>query len=169
MLSWIRSHRFRLTLPLAAAGIGVMIYYNVCTDDCAYLAGDILGVDLKIVGIAFMAAIAGLAVFAQGALLRALLAAAMGVEVFLIRYQFAEDVFCPYCLTYAAILFAAFILHYERPPARPGIIRSVFSLPGEVTLPVMRRRLAVPLAIFALLGYLFIRLTFNGTTMPAYS
>jgi uncharacterized membrane protein len=168
MLSLIRAHRFRLTLTLAAAGIGVMVYYGTCAEECSYLTGDILGIDLKIVGIAFMAAIAGLAVFAQGGLLRVLLAAAMGVEVFLVRFQFAEDVFCPYCLTYAAILLAAFILHYERPPARPGVLRSLFSLPGEITLPLMQRRLAVPLALFALLGYLFIRLTFTGSALPVY-
>ncbi len=43
-----------------------------------------------------------------------LLSMALGGEFFLIGYQCVNQVFCPYCLGYAAIVILLFLLHLER-------------------------------------------------------
>jgi len=63
------------TTLLALTGIGTMAFYTLCDTECAYLQGDILGIDLKLIGILFMAAIAVLAWTNRDNFLRATLAA----------------------------------------------------------------------------------------------
>jgi uncharacterized membrane protein len=36
-------------------GMGLMIFYDACDTSCSYLQGTLLGIDLKIIGILFMA------------------------------------------------------------------------------------------------------------------
>ncbi len=164
----IKARRNIVTIILAAAGIGLMLFYTTCETTCSYLQGDILGVDLMYIGIGYMLVIIILAAFRQMTYVRALLAAGIGVEAYLIAFQFKEDVFCSYCLTFASIIIMAFILNYERPIVRENSIwkRLIYGL-GEADLPLAGKK-KVPLLVFILLGYIFIVLTFSGSTTPAY-
>jgi len=96
----IRKYRSIITMILALTGIGIMMYYDHCDTACSYLKGDILGMDLKWVGVAFMAAIMAFAAFRQTSFVRALLAGGLGVEAHLYAFQLQNDVYCPFCLVF---------------------------------------------------------------------
>ncbi len=53
----ITKYRHIVTIMLAFAGIGIVAYYDYCDTACSYLHGDIFGIDLKWVGISYMAMI----------------------------------------------------------------------------------------------------------------
>ena len=164
----IKARRNVITIILATAGIGIMLLYATCETTCSYLQGDILGIDLMHIGIGYMLVIIILAAFRQMAYVRALLAAGIGVEAYLIAFQFKEDVFCPYCLTFASIIIMAFILNYERPLiGEYGMLKKLIYGLGEMEF-IPANNLRVPLLVFILLGYIFIILTFSGSATPAY-
>jgi hypothetical protein len=163
----IRNHSDVITVALALIGIVLMLFYSVCDTACAYLKGDISGIDLKYIGIAYMLAIIAFALTKQIALVRISLAAGIGVEVYLVAFQFREDVFCPFCLAFGAVVVLAFILNHERPQTRGGWRRRIIYGLGETELPLIRYR-GVPLLLFVILGYLFVVLTFSGSATPAY-
>ncbi len=159
--------RRALTVLLAAAGIGLMVFYSACDfAACSYLQGDIWGLDLKIVGIVYMTAILLLALVKQADLLRMLLSGGIGVEIYLVAFQIREDVYCPFCLAFALLVIAAFAVNYRRPHADGNPWRRwlIYGM-GDAALPGKRR---IPLLVFAFLGYFFVALTLNGTATPAY-
>ena len=84
----IKAGRRVITIILAAAGIGIMLYYKTCETACTYLQGDIFGIDLSHIGIAYMLMIIILAAVKKMPYVRALLAAGIGVEAYLIAFQF---------------------------------------------------------------------------------
>jgi hypothetical protein len=163
----IRNHRESMTIALALIGIVLMFFYTVCDTSCSYLKGDIFGIDLKDIGIGYMLAIIGLASFKQRALVRSLFASGIGVEVYLVAFQFREDVFCPFCLAFGAVVVLAFILHYEKSQTRGGWRRRIIYGLGETELPLLGKR-ELPLLLFVILGYLFVVLSFSGSTTPSY-
>ena len=105
-----------LTLILALTGIGVTIVYALCLGSCSYLKGDLLGLDLKYLGIFYMTVILILAFMRRTLLTLLLLAFGVGGELFLIGYQVHSGVYCPYCLAFAATVFLAFIINFQRSP-----------------------------------------------------
>ena len=164
----IKEYRKALTIFLAVADIGIIAFYKVCDTSCTYLQGDLLGIDLTYLGIGYMLIIISLAAYRQMAYVRVLLASGIGVEAYLVFFQFKEDVFCPYCLAFASIIIMAFILNHERPLVQESSMlkRIIYGL-GEAELsPAAKVR--VPLLVFVLLGYIFIVLTFSGLATPAY-
>jgi len=163
----IRNHIDIITVALAVIGIVLMFFYFVCDTACTYLKGDIFGIDLKYIGIAYMVAIIAFALSNQRALVRILLAAGIGVEVYLVAFQFREDVFCPFCLAFGAVVVLAFIVNYERPQTRGGWLRRIIYGLGEAELPLIKQQ-GIPLLLFVILGYLFVVLTFSGSVTPAY-
>lgn len=150
-------------LVIVLCGMVVLVYYLTCTDSCAYLQGDILGLDLKYVGFIFFATVGALTLLRQGPYLRAVLAGALGAELYLVGFQIREGVYCPYCLTIAALVVVAFILNYERPEQVHGM-----SFLGMVRLSWPRNLGPVPLSLFVLAGLLFVWFTFSGGVLPAY-
>ena len=160
--------RRMLTVFLAVAGIGLMVFYEVCDTACSYLRGDLWGVDLKIVGILYMSAIVLFALLKRFDPVRILFAGGLGVEAYLIGFQIREDVLCPFCLAFAVLVLVGFMIHYRRPemsesPWRRWLLHGM----GDVALtPSGQKR--VPLLIFAFLGYFFVSLTFSGSATPAY-
>jgi len=102
------------TILLALAGIGIAWAYAVCPGSCSYLQGGFMGMDLKYLGIFYMAVILLLALMKRHLLCLLLLAFGAGGEVFLIGYQVQSGVYCPYCLAFAAALLLAFIVNFER-------------------------------------------------------
>ena len=164
----IKARRSVITIILAATGIGIMLYYKACETACTYLQGDIFGIDLSYIGIVYMLMIIVFAAVSKMPYVRALLASGIGVEVYLIAFQFREDVFCPYCLAFASMIIIAFILNHEKQPTpeRGWLNRIVYGL-GAVELPLTIKR-PLPLLAFVILGYIFVILTFSGSATPAY-
>ncbi|MBE0557916.1 MAG: thioredoxin domain-containing protein [Proteobacteria bacterium] len=167
ILKKIGNHRDIMTGALALIGIGLMFFYTFCDTSCSYLKGDIFGIDLKYVGIGYMLAIIVLAFFKQTALIRILLASGIGVEIYLVAFQFREEVFCPFCIAFGATVVLAFILNYEKPQTRGGWRRRIIYGLGEADLPWLGKR-GMPLLLFVIIGYLFVILTFSGSATPAY-
>ena len=165
---FIKKYRNIMTIALSFIGIVLMMYYDYCGTACSYLRGDIWGIDLKWVGIAYMTAIIVFAAFRQTPFVRALLAAGLGVEVHLYAFQVQNDVYCPFCLAFSIMLVTSFIINYEVPSAwRENRRRMWLYLLGEVDFPMFRIH-KLPLLFFSLLGYLTILFTFSGSITPAY-
>lgn len=168
MKEFIRKYRNLMTIALSLAGIVLMMYYDYCDTECSYLRGDIWGLDLKWVGIAYMAAVIIFAAFRQSSFVRALLAAGLGVEVHLYAFQIQNDVYCPFCLAFSVMLILSFIINYEVPSAwREKKCRLWLYFLGEVDFPMFRIH-KLPLLLFSLLGYLSILFTFSGSVTPAF-
>jgi len=164
----IRKYRHIATIVLALLGIGIMAYYDYCETACSYLQGDIFGIDLKWIGIAYMAAIIIFAAFKQSDFVRALLAAGLGVEIFLFSFQLRNNILCPYCLAFAVTIIAAFIVNYDASPSWLQNQRKMWLyFLGEVNFPMFKIK-RLPLAVVALIGYFFVFLTFTGSVTPAY-
>jgi hypothetical protein len=138
-----RKRRF-LTILLALTGIAITVAYALCLGACSYLKGDILGIDLKYLGIFYMAVIFVLAWFRKPLLCLLLLSFGAGGELFLIGYQVRSGVYCPYCLAFAATIFLALAVNFEQ----------------------NRKALA---ALAAAAGLLFFLLFFSGSTTPVYA
>jgi len=165
---FIKKYRNAITIILALIGIGLMAYYDYCDTACSYLKGDIWGINLKWVGIAYMTAIIVFAAFRQTPFVRTLLAAGLGVEVHLYAFQVQNDVYCPFCLAFSVMLILSFIVNYEVPSVwRENRRRMWLYFLGEVEFPMFRIH-KLPLLLFSLLGYLTILFTFSGSVTPTY-
>ncbi len=168
IIEFIKKYRSILTIVLSLIGIGIMAYYDYCDTVCSYLKGDIIGIDLKFVGIAYMTMIIVFATFKQMDFVRALLAAGLGVEVHLYAFQVQNDVYCPFCLAFSVMLILSFLINYEIPSAwRENCRRMFLYFLGEVSFPMFKLN-KLPLLLFSVLGYLTVLLTFSGTVTPAY-
>ncbi len=164
----IKKYRNIITIVLALIGIGIMAYYDYCDTACSYLQGDIFGIDLKWVGISYMAIIIVFAAFKQVAFVRALLAAGLGVEAHLYAFQVQNDVYCPFCLAFSVMLILSFLINYEVPSAwREKRTRMWLYFLGEVSFPMLKLN-KLPLLLFGLIGYLTVLFTFSGSVTPAY-
>ncbi len=163
-----KKYRNIITILLALIGIGIMAYYDYCDSACSYLKGDVFGIDLKWLGIAFMTVVIVFAAFKQPPFVRILLAAGLGVEVHLYAFQVQNDVYCPFCLAYSVMLIASFIINYEVPSAwRENRRRMWLYFLGEVNIPMFKIN-KLPLLLVSVLGYLAVLLTFSGSVTPAY-
>ncbi|MEK7373778.1 MAG: thioredoxin domain-containing protein [Thermodesulfobacteriota bacterium] len=138
-----RKRRF-LTALLALAGIGITLAYIYCYGSCSSLRGSVLGVDIKYMGIFYMAAILVLALMRKSLPCLLLLAFGAGGELFLIGYQIRSDVYCPYCLAFAATIFLGLAVNFER--ARKTLV-----------------------ALVAAAGLIFFLLFFSGSAAPVYA
>jgi thiol-disulfide isomerase/thioredoxin len=164
-----KTTRLYVTIILALAGIGLMVFYTLCDTSCTYLRGDIFGVDLKYIGIGYMLAIIILSVVRQTALVRILLALGIGVEIYLVAYQFMEEIFCPFCLSFAAIVMIAFAFNYEKPAVLKNTrLKQVVHGLGDVEIPFLTGA-RIPLLLFVFFGYLFVFFTFSGSITPTYA
>jgi uncharacterized membrane protein len=132
-----------LTILLALTGIAITVAYAFCLGACSYLKGDILGIDLKYLGIFYMVIVLLLAWFRKPILCLLLLAFGAGGEIFLIGYQVHSGVYCRYCLAFGATILLALAVNFER----------------------NRKALA---ALAAAAGFLFFLLFFSGSAAPVY-
>lgn len=165
MVEYLKRYKKPVTVSLAILGMGDMVAYMYCRDSCSYLQGTLAGFDLKYVGIVLMALLAILSLAGFSRTLRLLLASAIGGELYLVPYQIANGILCPFCMAFAALILAAFAVNYERPPTFPAGKRWL-SLMGEVTLP--GHVMSIPLIVFAAAGFLSFVLAFSGSVTPAY-
>jgi hypothetical protein len=140
MKNFLSGKRRFLTILLALAGIAITVAYALCLGACSYLKGDILGIDLKYLGIFYMAVIFVLAWFRKSVLCLLLLAFGAGGEIFLIGYQVHSGVYCRYCLAFGATILLAFAVNFERNrktiaalAAAAGLLFFLFFFSGSVT------------------------------------
>ncbi|MGD0278368.1 MAG: thioredoxin domain-containing protein [Smithella sp.] len=167
-ITTIKKYRNIITIALSLTGILLMIYYDYCDTACAYLKGDIWGINLKWVGIVYMLAIIIFALLRLSSFVRAMLAAGLGVEVHLYAFQIQNNVYCPFCLAFSVMVILSFIINYEVPSAwREKRGRMWLYFLGEADFPMFRIH-KLPLLIFSLLGYLTILLTLTGSVTPAF-
>ncbi len=96
----IKKYRTIVTIALSLIGIGLMTYYDYCDTACRYLKGDIWGINLKWVGIAYMLVIIIFAALRISPYVRALLAAGLGVEVYLYAFKVKNNVYFPFCMAF---------------------------------------------------------------------
>ncbi len=164
----ILQHRLPITIASALAGIGIMMYYASCDTACSYLRGELLGIDLKYVGVGYMGVIILLAFFRQADLLRMLVAAGIGVEVFLVDFQVRENVFCPFCLAFGALVVLMYLINYERHHMTNVWHQKGLYVFGDAKIPFTEGR-RLPLLVLMIVGYVFVVLAFSGSATPAYA
>jgi thiol-disulfide isomerase/thioredoxin len=168
MIDYVKKYRHIITIILAICGIGLMMYYDRCGTTCSYLKGDIWGIDLKWVGIAYMIAIIVFAAFKLSPFVRAALAWGLGAEVHLYAFQIQNDVYCPFCLAFSLTLILSFVINYEVPSAwYEKRSRMWLYFLGEVDFTMFKLN-KLPLLLFSLLGYLTVLFSFSGSITPAF-
>ena len=102
-------------------GVGLMIAYGVCDTSCSSLRGTFLGVDLKVIGILYMALLFALILpiasryttFVEH-LRTMMLSGALGGEVLLVRFQIVHDIYCPFCLAFGLCVVALFAANFTK-------------------------------------------------------
>lgn len=141
MLSILRTWKYLINVLFLLIAIGLEVFYSVCAGSCSYLRGDIFGLNLTYVGVTFALILIGLSLLKQDQLLLVLLSAAVGVEVVLVAFQVRKDVYCPYCLGFAAIILLLFGLNFD--------VRKKWLIIGSVAL-----------------GFALFALFFNGSVTP---
>ncbi len=102
-------------------GIGLMVFYGVCDTSCSSLQGAFLGVDLKAVGVVYMAALLALNLPLASPwtapilhLRTSLLSGALGGETVLLRFQAVNDTYCPFCLVFGFCILALFVVNFSK-------------------------------------------------------
>jgi len=110
-----------INVAFPVIGVGLMIFYGVCDTSCSSLQGTFLGLDLKIIGILYMAALLALALLpvsrwaASVSHLRTmLLSGALGGEILLVRFQVVNDTYCPFCLAFGMCILILFAANFTR-------------------------------------------------------
>jgi len=144
-----------------------MFYYSLCKSSCSGLIGTLMGIDLKIIGVAFMSVLMVLSLLPDSIsfsrikkqgyvvhqidfqwpvnLLRtAMLAAAIGGEILLLRFQWIHNTYCPYCLAFGACVLILFVIN----------------------LPAMNRWLAVSSLLAGIAAF---SVLFKGSLLPVFS
>lgn len=136
---------------LPALSILTIVLGQLCATKCAFIQGDILGIDLNIVGILFYSLLlVSLMVYRkfypEDWLMRAIAAVAsagVGAELILIKFQVENNVYCPKCLISGFFFLVMFFL----------VARHL-------------KKWVIILLIAA--GLLITSFTFNGSIIPSY-
>jgi uncharacterized membrane protein len=95
--------------------------YETCYTSCSLLKGTFLGLDLKMMGMLYTAALLALTlppadrhVTYVNNLRTMVLSGAMGGEIILVRFQVIHDTYCPYCLVFAFCVVVLFIANFMK-------------------------------------------------------
>ncbi|MDA8123728.1 MAG: hypothetical protein M0009_00870 [Deltaproteobacteria bacterium] len=106
---------------LPVIGIGLMVFYEVCDTSCSSLQGTFWGVDLRWIGILYMAVLLVMAlppVSRYGSPVRHLrtmmLSGALGGEILLVRFQIVHQTYCLFCLVFGLCIVALFVAHFPK-------------------------------------------------------
>ncbi len=108
------SRRKIANIMLPLAGLGVVGFYSVCGSTCTFLKGGFFGIDLKYLGIAYTLLLLLLALLELDAPHLAALSLGVGMEINLVAFQVRNEAYCPYCLTFAAILVVLLLFNVRR-------------------------------------------------------
>jgi hypothetical protein len=123
--------------------LGDMVYYQFCLSSCAYLKGDLFGVDMKLVGLIIPLPLIAVALLKWDLLYLLGLSFGIGGEIKLLSYQIGNGVYCPYCLFAAAVMLFLFIFNFDR--RRPGLT-----------------------ALFVIIGFFVFRFFFHASATPSF-
>ena len=137
----MKNKRYIANLILPLVGIGIILYYSVCGQSCAYLKGGVIGFNLTYVGLAFAGILFIAALLKWETINLLLLSAAVGTEAYLVAFQVRQGVYCPYCLLFGGVLLTLFVLNFR-----------------------MSRKILVAIAI--VIGFLLFAIFFEGATRP---
>jgi protein-disulfide isomerase/uncharacterized membrane protein len=137
---------------LPVLGILTIIIGQLCAAKCAYIQGDILGIDLNIFGILFYSLLlVSLLVYRNyyigDWLIKAIAAVAsvgVGAELILIKFQVENSVYCPKCLISGFFFLVLFFL-------------------------VARHLKKWVIILLIVAGLLFTSFTFSGSVIPSYA
>lgn len=143
MIRWLRERKRLLNLLLPLAGAGAVLLSWICSDGCAAVAGTLAGIDLKIVGLIYLALFAACTLLSWHGAGFALLSMGMGAEVFLLGRQLATGKYCSFCLAFAAVVALLFLINVERER-----IRSLLAAAGG--------------------GFVLLLLSFSAAVVPSY-
>ena len=104
-----------------AVGVGLMIFYGVCDTSCSSLQGTFFNVDLKVIGILYMAVLFVLSLppasryaTSVNQLRTMMLSGALGGEVLLVRFQIVHDIYCLFCLAFGLCVVALFAANFTK-------------------------------------------------------
>jgi len=137
---------------LPALCILTIVIGQLCAAKCAFIQGDILGIDLNVFGILFYSLLlVSLLVYRkfypEDWLMKAIAAVAsagVGAELILVKFQVENSVYCPKCLISGFFFLVMFFL----------VARNL-------------KKWVIILLIAA--GLLFTSFTFNGSIIPSYA
>lgn len=113
MIPFIQSKKYILTTVLALIAMGIEFYYSICGGSCSYLKGDIFGIGLQYIGIAFMVCAIVLSIMKKDLLLLVLFSAGVGVEIYLVGFQIWHNKYCLYCLLFGGVLVVQFLINLD--------------------------------------------------------
>ena len=110
-----------INVVFSLIGMGLMIFYKVCDTSCSILKGTFLGVDLKIIGILFMAALLMMTLppvsrytLPVNHLRTMMLSGALGGEFLLVRFQIVQETYCPFCLAFGLCVLILLVANFIR-------------------------------------------------------
>jgi len=136
---------------LPALCILTIVIGQLCAEKCAFIRGDILGIDLNIFGILFYSLLLiSLLVYRKfypeewlRKAIAAVVSAGVGAELILIKFQVENNVYCPKCLISGFFFLVMFFL-------------------------VARHLKKWVIILLIAIGLLFTSFTFNGAIIPSY-
>lgn len=142
-MHWLLAKRHIINIILLLIGVGIIVYYIRCADACTYLQGSLFRIELQYLGIVYVAVLILFNILKRDLIILMLLSAGIGVEVFLIGYQVVHDMYCLYCLAFAATIALLFLLNMD-----------------------LSHKLIV--LVFIALGFLVFFVFFEGSVFPVY-
>jgi hypothetical protein len=107
-------NKYFVVLTLASIAIILELYYSICSGSCSYLKGSLFGIPLESIGIVYMGLLMLWAVLRNNWLLTLFVSAGLGIEFYLVGFQVVNTTYCLYCLAFASIVCAQFILCFRR-------------------------------------------------------
>jgi len=103
-----------MNVILSLIGIGIIFLYSICGESCAFLRGNILGIELRYWGFLYMGMVILFSLRKRDVVLFPLLSFGLGGEIYLIGFQIKNSVSCYYCLAFGAILLLLFLLNSNK-------------------------------------------------------
>lgn len=135
---------------LPVVGMGLMVFYEACDTSCSYLQGTFASIDLKTVGICYMATLlilnllnASRRIIPIDRLRTMMLSGALGSEAVLVHFQIVHETYCTFCLVFGLCVLILFAGHFPR----------------------MNKGLALTCFIAGVVVFAFF---FKGTVLPLY-
>jgi len=133
-----------INLIISLIGIGVVMFYNLCEESCAYLQGSIFGIEMKYLGLFYMGMLIAFNLLRRDLVLLSLLSFGVGAEIYLIGFQIVSGVYCYYCLGFGAVVVLLFLLNFT-----------------------MSKKAVIGVSIIA--GFILFAVLFKGMVTPAYA
>jgi uncharacterized membrane protein len=133
-----------INIILSLVGIVIVLLYMICDESCAYLEGYIFGLPLHYAGIFYMGIVLITYLLKKRESFLLLLSAGLGAELRLFGFQIQNEVYCPYCLSFGAVILLLFLLNFEK-----------------------SKKLFIGVSL--VLGLILFTIFFNGSATPAYA